>query len=90
MQENFIPCAQGDAPLADTCTVEIAKHPGGALVTVRNPDGGFHRLLVTPDGRGLIAADGAQPARITPIDADTIEVAIAPDRYRLPATVARR
>ncbi len=83
---NLIPCATGNAPLTTTCTVELA----GKLVTVRNPDGGFHRLLVTRDGRGLIAADGAQPAKVTPVDTDTIEVAIANDRYRLPATVARR
>ena len=81
----LIPCGTGAAPLARTCGVELTD----GIVTVRNPDGGFHRLRLAP-GRGLIAADGAAPARVTPVDADTIEVAIGDDRYRLPATVKRR
>ena len=87
---DLIACATGDAALAPACAVDLAAGPDGQLVTVRNPDGGFHRLLVTTDGRGLVAADGAQAARVTPIDANTVEVAIGADRYRLPATVARR
>ena len=84
---DLIPCATGTAALAAACAVDLAPGPDGQLVTVRNPDGGFHRLLVTGDGRGVIAADGAQAARVTTVDANTIEVAIGPDRYRLPATV---
>ncbi|RYD62319.1 MAG: hypothetical protein EOP58_13360 [Sphingomonadales bacterium] len=53
----------------------------------RDPDGGFHRLRVTRDGRGVIAADGASAASVTIIDKDAIEVAIDDARYRLPATV---
>jgi hypothetical protein len=59
----------------------------GLSLTVRAPNGGFRRLLVTKDGRGVIAADGAVPARVCPVSANRIEVAIAGDRYRLPATV---
>lgn len=87
---NLIACATGDAQLAKTCSVDLARGPDGTIVTVRNPDGGFHRLLITTDGRGVIAADGAQAARVTPLDANTIEVAIGPDRYRIPATVGAR
>ncbi|HEU4958786.1 MAG TPA: hypothetical protein VFT56_00115 [Sphingomonas sp.] len=57
------------------------------MLVVRNPDGGFHRLQVTHDGRGVIAADGAESAKVTIVEAGTIEVAIGGDRYRLPAVV---
>lgn len=87
---NLIACATGDAQFAKTCSADLARGPGGTIVTVRNPDGGFHRLLIAKDGRGVIAADGAQAAHVIPLDANTIEVAIGPDRYRLPATVGAR
>ena len=58
-------------------------------ITIRAPSGSFRRLLVTTDGRGVVAADGADPALVTPIAADRIQVAIAGDRYLLPATVKR-
>ena len=80
-------CAHGDAALARTCTVEQTQSGPGLILTVRHEDGGFHRLLVTRDGRGVIAADGAQPAAVKVLGADGIEVTIAGDRYRLPATV---
>lgn len=57
------------------------------MLTVRHPDGAFHRLLVTKDGRGVIAADGAETAVVTIIANGEIEVALGGDRYRLPATV---
>jgi len=44
-------------------------------------------LLVTQDGRGVIAADGAEAAKVTITGADGIEVALGGNRYRLPATV---
>lgn len=87
---NLVACAHGTAALAKACAVELSRGPDGQLVTVRNPDGGFHRLLIATDGRGVVAADGAERARVTTIDANTIEVAIGGDRYRLPATVAAR
>jgi hypothetical protein len=69
------------------CTVERLETPEGLILTVRHPDGGFRRLRVTNDGQGVVSADGAEAARVT-ITADTqIEVAIAGDAYRLPATV---
>ena len=44
-------------------------------------------MLVTHDGRGVIAADGAEPAKVTVVGTDGIEVSIGGDRYRLPATI---
>jgi hypothetical protein len=59
------------------------------LLTIRHPDGGFRRFEIVTDGRGLIAADGAEPATVATVGNDMIEVSIAGDRYRLPATVER-
>ena len=83
-----IPCAMGGATeFASNCTVERAQTGDGLILTVRHPDGGFHRLRVTTDGRGVIAADGAQEARVSVVGDGAIEVAIDDARYRLPATV---
>jgi hypothetical protein len=86
--EGRIPCALGGSDSFGTdCTVDRTTTQDGLFLTVRHPDGGFHRLIVTRDGRGVIAADGAQPAKVTIVAPDAIEVAIADARYRLPATV---
>lgn len=89
--DGRIPCAHGAAALRRACTVEQAAGPRGLVLTVRHDDdGGFHRLLVTRDGRGVVAADGADVARVTVTDPQSIDVAIGQDRYRLPATVKPR
>ena len=85
-----IACARGDAALAPICTIDEARGRDGLILTVRHADGGFRRLLVTKDGRGVVAADGAEAARVTVIDAKQIEVTLGGDRYRLPATVDRK
>lgn len=83
-----IECAMaGAAKLERSCTVETAPGPKGTILTLRGPTGGFRRLLITGDGRGVTAADGAEPALVTPIADDQIEIAIGADRFRLPATV---
>ncbi len=85
--DGMVLCAQGTAALARTCSVEQASTARGLVLTLRHPDGSFHRLLATRDGRGLIAADGAAPAKVAVVGPDLIEVTLAGDRYRLPATV---
>lgn len=82
-----IPCARGAATLARACTIERARRDDGAVLTIRHADGGFRRLLIARDGRGVIAADGAEPARVRVVDANRIDVVVGDDRYRLPATV---
>jgi hypothetical protein len=77
----------GSADFTRSCLVERSKGPDGLRLTVRHPDGGFRRLQVTTDGRGVVAADGAEAAGVTISDKKQIEVNIAGDRYRLPATV---
>ena len=69
------------------CSVERERTEQGVLLTVRKPDGGFRRLLATRDGRGVVAADGAEAAEVSIVGDNLIEVAIAGDRFRLPARV---
>ena len=86
--EGRIECAP---PGADTfsfaCTIDRIQSQDGLFLTLRHPDGGFRRLLVTTDGRGVVAADGAEKAEVTVLAPDLIEVAVGGARYRLPATV---
>ena len=86
--DGQVTCAlAGAATFERVCAVERAREARGLVLTMRHPDGGFRRLLVTNDGRGVIAADGAQAARVTIVDATEIEVALGNDIYRLPATM---
>ena len=85
--DERILCARGQDALTRACTVDQTPGEGGLVLTVRQPDGAFHRLLVTNDARGVIAADGAEPARVTIVEPSQIEVAIGDARYRLPAAV---
>jgi len=83
-----IPCALGGSPIFRTsCTVERRQTGDGLMLVIHHPDGGFRRLLVTTDGRGVVTADGAEEAQVSVVDPGTIEVAVGDDRYRLPATV---
>jgi hypothetical protein len=85
---DTIICAHnGSSDFARVCTVEREQGADGLILTVRHPDGAFHRLLVTKDGRGVVAADGAEKAVVTILDKDSIQVALGGDSYRLPATV---
>ena len=83
-----IPCAApGVADLTPVCTLDRTETAAGPVLTLRHPDGAFHRLQVTSDGRGVIAADGAEQAKVTPLAPDAIEVELGGARYRLPASV---
>lgn len=83
-----LPCALGEgSPFSPTCIVERQRDAAGALLTIRHRDGGFRRLRIATDGRGVIAADGAEASTVRVIGKNEIEVSIGQDRYRLPATV---
>jgi hypothetical protein len=83
-----VDCATGGAAtFARICTRERSDSPAGRVMTLRAPDGGFRRLLITRDGRGVVAADGAEPARVAILSPARIEVAVGQDRYRLPAAI---
>ena len=81
-----IECALEGAKLFDrTCTVEEMSGVEGTVLVVGRPNVGYRRLQITTDGRGVVSADGAEPAKVTNVGDGMIEVAIGNDRYRLPA-----
>ncbi len=83
--DGRILCAPpGEAEFRRMCAVERAVDAKGTVLTVRLPDGGFHRLRVAADGRGIAAADGAALAIVRTRGA-VIEVEVGGARYRLPA-----
>ena len=87
-EKGDVLCARsGETELRMACTIDRTTTDEGLILTVRHPDGAFHRLLVTKDGRGVVAADGAEHAEVTIIGSHQIDVALGGDRYRLPATV---
>ena len=89
--DNRIECRIGSATEFERfCTIEQGESEAGRTLTVRKPDGGFRRFVVARDGTGVAAADGAEPAMVTIIADDRIEVAIGGDTFRLPATVRAR
>ena len=88
--DSRIECRSGDAVgFERICTLESVETADGRILTIRKADGGFRRLRVAAGG-GVVAADGAERARVTPLPGDRIEVAIGGDRFRLPATVRAR
>ena len=83
--DDRIECAvDGAGEFERVCTVERTPGPD-VLLTLRSPSGSFRRLVATQDGRGVMAADGAEPAVVKAVGKDLIEVSIGGDRYRLPA-----
>jgi hypothetical protein len=87
-EDGRIACAVGGATsFADNCSIEQSAGEEGTILTIRHPDGGFRRLAIARDGRGVIAADGAETAIVKPIAEGLIEVQLGDARYRLPATV---
>ena len=84
--DGRVACALGDEKAYDrSCTIEEMTSADGDVLVVGRNDVGYRRLLITTDGRGLVSADGAEPAKVTIVGDGLIEVAVAGDRYRLPA-----
>ncbi len=83
-----IECAlAGAASFARVCTTERIAGTGGPLLIIRHPDGGFRRFNILTDGRGLAAAQGADPTSISILNDGQIELKSADDKYRLPAKI---
>jgi hypothetical protein len=81
-----IECAlAGSGDFQPQCGIE--REEGTKNLVITHPDGGFRRLKLTQGGEGLIAADGAEPARVTRPEKGHIDVQIATDRYRLPTSL---
>ncbi|MGL3820997.1 hypothetical protein [Sphingopyxis sp. R3-92] len=84
--DGRIACALEGAKAYDrSCTIEEMAGADGDVLIVGRRDIGYRRLLIATDGRGLVSADGAEPAKVAIVGDGLIEVAIAGDRYRLPA-----
>lgn len=85
-ENGRIECALEGTKLFDrTCTVEEMSGEDGTILVVGRGNVGYRRLQITTDGRGVISADGAEPAKVSIVGNNMIEVAIGKDRYRLPA-----
>jgi hypothetical protein len=85
-EDGRIECALEGTKLFDrTCTVEEMSSEGGAILVVGRSNVGYRRLQIATDGRGVVSADGAEPAKVSIVGDNVIEVAIGNDRYRLPA-----
>lgn len=83
---DAIGCAQGQAAYAQDCWYERSDEGGQRLLVIHHPDGSFRRFEIVDDGRGLVAADGAEGALIS-VAGDMIEVTLGDYRYLLPATI---
>ncbi len=84
---EHVACAVGGAKdMRPVCAVEREQRDGALFLVVRHPDGGFRRFEVLRDGRGVAAADGADPAQVT-LTGSAIDVEVAGDLYRFPVTV---
>lgn len=86
--DGRINCALEGAKLFDrTCTVEEIVSTEGTILVVGRAGVGYRRLLIASDGRGVVSADGAEPAKVAIVGDGLIEVSIGGDRYQLPAKV---
>jgi len=81
-----IDCAlEGASDFGRDCTLDEMKSADGTVLVVGRANRGYRRLAIASDGRGVVSADGSEPAKVTIIGDGMIEVAIGNDRYRLPA-----
>ena len=95
---NVIECAIGGAASFErVCVVERTPQVGGAILTIRHPDGSFRNFAATYDdaeGPGgatdaFDTLDGAQRAVVTTTQ-DYTDVTVGNDRYRFPANADPR
>lgn len=88
-ESDSIECALEGAKLFErNCTAQEMPGTHGTVLVVGKPSVGYRRLLITTDGRGVAAADGAEPAKVSIVDNGLIEVAVGGDRYRLSANTS--
>lgn len=81
-----VSCAlAGAAEFAAACALDRGVD---RVLVIRHPDGAFRRFVVTPDGRELASADGADEAGLT-LAGEQLEVQVGADRYRLPLPLDR-
>ena len=86
LKDGRIECALEGAKAFDrTCTIDEMSGADATILVMGKPDVGYRRLQIATDGRGVIAADGSEPAKVAIVGDGVIEVAVGGDRYRLPA-----
>ena len=77
-----IACAlDGAAQFTASCRVERQIVPGGDILVIRHPDGGFRRFEI--EGDIVRTSDGLDASEVT-VRPDATEVAVGSDRYRFP------
>jgi hypothetical protein len=83
-----IDCAIGrGAQYGPDCLVEREQREGEALLVVRQPGGGYRRFVMPSGGGAIDAADGAD-AVTSRMHGGYLEVSVAQERYRFPASDA--
>jgi len=86
LKGRVIDCAAtGSTKFLPDCFVEDSRVGERRFLTVRNKNGAFRRFEMVDDGRGVIAADGADDAVAKWSAEGVLEVAVGTDRYRFPA-----
>jgi hypothetical protein len=89
-ERDLIDCAlHGASKFTRDCVAEWRPGwiGGERGLTVRHPDGSFHRLTAFDDGRGFETADGADRAEIL-VRQDRTYVTVGSDRYRFSGKLA--
>ncbi|MFN3468444.1 MAG: hypothetical protein ACK4G2_00810 [Novosphingobium sp.] len=87
-QGRVIDCQlAGAAKFAPDCFVQDSRVGDRRFLIVQHRDGAFRRFEMVDDGRGVIAADGADEATARWSAEGVLEVTVAGDRYRFPAQV---
>lgn len=81
-----VDCAIGNTEkFVPECFAEDSRVGERRFITVRSKNGAFRRFEMVNDGRGVVAADGADEATAKWSAQGVLEVAVGGDRYRFPA-----
>lgn len=79
-----IACGPVGAATDQPCLLQVRDDDGTLLLTLRQPEGGFRRL-VWPKGGALAAADGAEPLVAKRLPGGGVEARIGGWLYRIEA-----
>lgn len=80
-----VPCGPIGAQPVSACQLQVSQDGKGTLIlTLRQPEGGFRRL-VWPKGGQLTAADGAEPLKTARLPGGGVEARIGGWVYHIAA-----
>jgi hypothetical protein len=77
-----IACGPLGKPADVTCRLDVVDDKGNLQLTLRQPEGGFRKLL-WPKGGTLTASDGAEPLTTAPLAGGGVEARIGGWAYRI-------